>query len=69
MNPTIHAVLNLLELLYKAADEDIHNILTTPGFDYTNLKDTTLDQALTRKQTISDITEAVKNLAGENTNG
>lgn len=61
INPTINAVLNLIEPLRQAADEDIHTILTAPGFDYNNLKDTTLDKALTRKETITEISEAIKN--------
>lgn len=57
MNPTTQAILAMLELMWQAAYEDANQDL-----DHADL--TEVDQALTRMETIADVIDAIKNLAG-----
>lgn len=64
MNPIIQAVLNMLELLWKAAAQDATDLLAEPDFDPAEA-----NKAITRQETIADVIDAVKNLAGEQGRG
>lgn len=67
MNPTIKAVLALLKVMWEAADREADAILAQDGFDQDeSLK--ALIKTLARMETIQDVTEAVKHMAGEQAN-
>lgn len=62
MNPTSKSVLNLLELLWKAAESDADEFLDSG-------KNQEAALSIIRMETIADVIDAVKNLAGEGTDG
>lgn len=59
MNSTITAVLALLQLMWQAAYEDANQDLSEPERDQVEV-----DRAITRMETIADVIDAVKGLAG-----
>lgn len=59
MNPTIHDVLALLDEKWQEAHDESNQLLAEPDHDQDSV-----DKLITRMDTIADVIDAVKGLAG-----